>query len=67
MFQHLVLMSAIFAGFGRKPENVSPVQSMPSTNAKRLATFVLFQQVNYQHDRKKAPKAHFLPGKERIF
>lgn len=53
-FQHVVLISAIFAGFGKKPENASAVHTMPSTNAKRPATFVLFQQVNYQHQRKTA-------------
>jgi len=46
-FQHLVLIAAIFAGFGRKPENASGVQGMPPINAKRRATFVLFQQVNH--------------------
>ena len=52
-FQRAVLISAIFAGSGRKPGNASAVQNMPSTNARRPATFVLFQKVNYQHERKK--------------
>lgn len=52
-FQHLVLIAAIFAGFGRKPENASGVQSMPSINAKRPATFVPFQQVNHQLEKKR--------------
>lgn len=57
-FQHLVLIAAIFAGFGRKPENASGVQGMPPINAKRRATFVLFQQVNQKTrmQRKKRPK-----------
>ena len=76
-FQRVVLISAIFAGFGRKPENASVVQIMPSTNAKRPATFVLFQQVNYyQHEKlkkqnktklKKHSKVQFSPGKEGFF
>ena len=66
-FQHLVLIAAIFAGFGRKQENASGVQSMPSINAKRPAAFVLFQQVNHQLERKKSQKLYFYLEKRGAF
>lgn len=68
-FQHLVLIAAIFAGFGRKPENASGVQSMPPINAKRRATFVLFQQVNHQLEckEKKGQNLNFYLGKRGVF